>query len=66
MRRTGGHRPRRSFSDVAFVWLQVFWSCDCSYNNVARYRCGGCGSAPPRALRDAVDALPIEDAVSAA
>jgi hypothetical protein len=62
MRRTGAHRPRRSFAEVAFVWVQVFWSCcGCSYNNVGRYRCGGCGSAPPRALRDAVNALPIED-----
>lgn len=46
----------RRWADVAARWLEMLWRCPCQYSNVATYRCYGCGSRPPRELRQRVAA----------
>ena len=54
MRRRHSIRHYRRFAKLAALWVEVFWSCRCDYHNVATYRCRGCGSRAPRALRNLV------------
>ena len=54
MRHRSTRRHYRRFSKLAVLWVEVFWSCRCEYHNVATYRCRGCGSRAPRALRELV------------
>ena len=61
MRHRGRRRYRLTFIELTVKWVEVLWSCRCQYHNVARYRCGGCGSRPPRELREIVAAIPWAD-----
>ncbi len=50
---------RRQWKRLAARCLEVLWSCPCEYNNVATYRCYGCGSRPPREVRDYLRSIPV-------
>ena len=61
MRATASHKRRSPLAELAMRWVEVLWSCRCQYHNVAALRCRGCGSRPPRELRERVASLPVPD-----
>ncbi|MGH9224664.1 MAG: hypothetical protein ACRD2W_13000 [Acidimicrobiales bacterium] len=65
MRAAAATKRRIPLSELAMRWVEVLWSCRCQYHNVATLRCRGCGSRPPRELRDLVAALPVPDMADA-
>ncbi len=56
MERSGLGKHRQRWVAMASRWIEMLWRCPCQYTNVATYRCYGCGSRPPRALRAVVAA----------
>lgn len=57
MARTSHPRRQERLERIA-RWLETFWACQCTYRNIATYRCHGCGRRPPRALRLRVETVP--------
>jgi hypothetical protein len=54
MKRCDHKTGKRKWVAVASRWIEMLWRCRCEYTNIASYRCYGCGSRPPRQLRQAV------------
>jgi hypothetical protein len=59
MTRITHSRLRRQWRRLAARWVELLWSCPCEYNNIATYRCYGCGARPPREVRAFLASIPM-------